>query len=84
METIKDYVEQIIRLTGVSGNAVPIVRHVLLVLVTILLAWAAGALCRKILIPVVHFSSPSSIRSTNLNYLPVRPFANISAHFAAY
>ena len=54
METIKDYVEQIIRLTGVSGNAVPIVRHVLLVLVTILLAWAAGALCRKILIPVVH------------------------------
>lgn len=54
METIKDYVEQIIRLTGVSGNAVPIVRHILLVLVTILLAWAAGALCRKILIPVVH------------------------------
>ena len=54
METIKDYVEQIIRLTGVSGNAVPIVRHILLVLVTILLAWAAGALCRKILIPVVR------------------------------
>ena len=54
METIKDYVEQIIRLTGVSGNTVPIVRHVLLVLVTILLAWAAGTLCRKILIPVVH------------------------------
>jgi len=54
MESIKNYVEQFIRLTGISGNAVPIVRHVLLVLVTILLAWAAGALCRKILIPVVH------------------------------
>ena len=54
MESIKNYVEQFIRLTGISGNTVPIVRHVLLVLVTILLAWAAGALCRKILIPVVH------------------------------
>ena len=56
MESIKNYVEQFIRLTGISGNAVPIVRHVLLVLVTILLAWAAGALCRKILIPVVPVS----------------------------
>ena len=54
MESIKNYVEQFIRLTGISDNAVPVVRHVLLVFVTILLAWVAGALCRKILIPMMH------------------------------
>ena len=33
MESIKNYVEGFIRLTGISGNAVPIVRHISLVLI---------------------------------------------------
>ena len=47
MESIKNYVEDFIRLTGISGNAVPIVRHILLVLIAILLAWAAGAYAKN-------------------------------------
>lgn len=54
MESIKNYVEDFIRLTGISGNAVPIVRHISLVLIAILLAWAAGALCKKLIIPIVR------------------------------
>ena len=45
MESIKNYVEGFIRLTGISGNAVPIVRQFWLVVFAILLGWAAGALC---------------------------------------
>ena len=44
MDTIKIYVEELIRLCGISGSAVPIVRHALLVLVAVLLAWMAVVL----------------------------------------
>lgn len=54
MESIKNYVEDFIRLTGIPGNAVPVVRHALLVLVALLLAWAAGVLCKKLIIPIVR------------------------------
>ena len=54
MDTIKIYVEELIRLCGISGSAVPIVRHVLLVLVAVLLAWMAGVLCRRIFVPLIH------------------------------
>ena len=54
MDTIKIYVEELIRLCGISGSAVPIVRHALLVLVTVLLAWMAGVLCRRIFVPLIH------------------------------
>ena len=60
----------------------------LLPLVFFQYAWVHTALEKLtaiyIVVMSVRLSSPSSIRSTNLNYLPVRPFANISAHFAAY
>ena len=54
MDTIKIYVEELIRLCGISGSAVPIVRHALLVLVAVLLAWMAGVLCRHIFVPLIH------------------------------
>ena len=53
MEQIKNWVEQLISLTGLTGDAVPILRHVLLVLVAILLSAAAGLLCRKIFVPLI-------------------------------
>ena len=54
MDTIKIYVEELISLCGISGSAVPIVRHALLVLVAVLLAWMAGVLCRRIFVPLIH------------------------------
>ena len=54
MENIKIFVEQLISLTGLTGNAVPVLRHVLLVLIAILLASLAGLLCRKIIVPIVR------------------------------
>ncbi|WP_025797694.1 mechanosensitive ion channel family protein [Hoylesella saccharolytica] len=54
MDTIKIYVEELIRLCGISGSGVPIVRHALLVLVAVLLAWIAGVLCRRIFVPLIH------------------------------
>ena len=51
MEIIKEYVENLIQLCGVSGSAVPVVRHVALVLVTLLLAWLSGVLCKRIIMP---------------------------------
>ena len=54
MDTIKIYVEELIRLCGISGSGVPIVRHALLVLVAVLLAWMAGVLCRRIFVPLIH------------------------------
>ena len=53
MEQIKNWVEEIIAMTGFTGDVVPVMRHVLLVLVAIILAVAAGVLCRKIIVPLV-------------------------------
>lgn len=54
MENIRIFVEELISLTGLSGSAVPILRHVLLVLIAILLAVLAGLLCRRIIVPIVR------------------------------
>ena len=54
METIRIWVEEMIGMTGLTGDAVPFVRHVVLVLVAILLATLAGLVCRKLLVPVVR------------------------------
>ena len=52
MNTIKIYVEQLLFQTGLSSELVPIVRHIVLVLVTIALAWMAGWVC-KLFIPLI-------------------------------
>jgi len=53
MEEIKIFVEHIIELCGVTGQAVPVVRHISLAVVAILLAWLSGVFCRKVLVPIV-------------------------------
>ena len=53
MDTVRDMVEHIISLTGLSGNSVHVLRHVLLVLVTLLIAYLAQAFCRKVIVPAV-------------------------------
>ena len=54
METIKLYVGQILSAIGLSGNAMAVVSHLVLVCVSILLAALAGWLCRKFLVPLVQ------------------------------
>ena len=53
MESIKIWVENLISMMGLTGDIVPITRHILLVLVAIILAALAGLLCRKIIVPVI-------------------------------
>lgn len=53
MEQIKIYLEKIISLTGLTGDAIPIVRYVFLVVASFMLAWLAGWVCRTFLIPLV-------------------------------
>ena len=53
METIKIYLEKMISLTGLTGDYVPVVRYVILVVVAFLLAWLAGWLCRRFIVPVL-------------------------------
>jgi miniconductance mechanosensitive channel len=53
LEKIRIFVEQTISLTGIQGPAVPILRHVLLILVTIFLAWLFYIICRKTLVPLI-------------------------------
>lgn len=54
MESIRISVEQLIHLCGITGPAVPIVRHAVLAVLAILLAWLSDFVCRKMLIPIVH------------------------------
>lgn len=53
MNTIKIYVEQLLATMGLGVDYIPIVRHVVLVMITILLAWFVGWLF-KLLIPWVN------------------------------
>lgn len=53
MEEIRIFVEKILNSLGVEGWLVPVVRHALLVIIAILLAWLSDFLCRKLIVPVV-------------------------------
>ncbi|MBR0166766.1 MAG: mechanosensitive ion channel [Prevotella sp.] len=53
METIKIYLEKMISLTGLTGDYVPMVRYAILVVAAFLLAWLAGWLCRRFVVPVL-------------------------------
>lgn len=53
MEAIKIYLEKMISLMGLTGDYVPVVRYVILVVVAFLLAWLAGWACRRFLVPVL-------------------------------
>lgn len=53
MENIKIFVEQILELSGLTGNSVPVVRHILLVITAVILAWLAALFCRKLIVPLI-------------------------------
>lgn len=53
MENIRIFVEQLLEFTGLHGPAVPIVRHILLIVVALLLAWLSDFICRKLFVPLI-------------------------------
>lgn len=53
MEEIRKFVESLIEMVGITGDAVPMVRHILLTITAVLLAMLSDFLCRKILVPIV-------------------------------
>ncbi len=53
MNTVKIYVERLLATMGLGADYIPVVRHVVLVMITILLAWFVGWLF-KLLIPWVN------------------------------
>ena len=53
MEDIRKFVEDLINMVGITGGAVPVLRHVLLTITAILLAMLSDFLCRKILVPLI-------------------------------
>lgn len=54
MDRINIFLERIIGLTGVSGDYVSAVRYGLLVVIAFVLAWLAGWVCRKFVVPVIQ------------------------------
>lgn len=53
METITYYVQKLIQLCGVTGQAVPYASHTLMAVIAVLLAILAGWICRRVLTPLV-------------------------------
>lgn len=53
LESIRLATEKLLMLLGVSGIGIPILRHTILLLVSVLLAWLSGVLCLKLLVPLV-------------------------------
>ena len=53
MQEIRKFVEDLIQMAGVTGGAVPVVRHILLTITAILLAMLSDLLCRRLLVPII-------------------------------
>ena len=53
MEDIQIWIEQLVEACGVTGDNVNFLTHTILVVVAFALAFLAGWLCSKLLIPVV-------------------------------
>jgi len=53
MQSLAPTVEQLLTLCGFSDAQLPLMRHVALVVLTVLLAWAAFLLCQRLLVPLV-------------------------------
>ena len=53
MEEIRKLVEEMIGWAGITGGAVPVLRHILLTLTAILLAMLSDLLCRRLLVPLI-------------------------------
>ena len=53
MEEIQNWIEQLVEACGITGDTVNWVTHTILVIIAFALAFLAGWLCRKLLIPIV-------------------------------
>ena len=53
MDLIKINVEELVSMMGLTGNAFAIVEHVILVLITAILAWGSEFVCRKLFTPTI-------------------------------
>ena len=53
MEEIRKFVDSMITWAGITGDYVPMLRHILLTITAVLLAMLSDFLCRKILVPLV-------------------------------
>ena len=53
MEAIKTTLERLISLTGLTDDYVPMVRYTILVILAFVLAWLAGWLCRRLVVPLL-------------------------------
>ena len=53
MEEIRKFVEEMIGWAGITGDAVPVLRHILLTITAVLLAMLSDLLCRKLLVPLI-------------------------------
>lgn len=53
LEEIRIFVEDIIESIGVHGSAVPLLRHVLLAVVSVLLAFIAERICKYVFVPLI-------------------------------
>ena len=53
LESIRLASEKLLMLLGVNGVGVPILRHTILLLVSVLFAWLSGVICLKLLVPLV-------------------------------
>lgn len=54
MDTIRVFVEDIIRGWGLSESVIPFVRHAILLLIATLLAFLADVLCRRLIVPLIN------------------------------
>lgn len=63
MEQIRIFVENFIQICGIHGAMVPVVRHILLAVVALLLAWLSDFLCRKIFVPIISkFTNKTEVK----------------------
>ena len=53
MEKIQIYVERLIEACGITGDAVSIVTHIILVIIAFLLAAIAGWICKRLFVPTI-------------------------------
>ena len=53
MEEIRKFVDSMITWAGITGDYVPMLRHILLTITAVLLAMLSDFLCRKILVPLI-------------------------------
>lgn len=53
MEPVRLAVEKLLEGLGITGSMVPVLRHVLLIVAALLIAWLAGMICRRLLVPFI-------------------------------